>query len=129
MSLIVPHIVLWGEVRYISFLGSCITVLFILLKQWGVKLYICSCNSLVSSEDSLIQLIMSFLIICLFVVCRSHSNTGDYGGDNFDAGQREEYSFSSDLDVSFVSMSHFICKRYAVLFLIGLSYHLFFLFF
>ena len=71
---------------------------------------------------------MSFLIIYLLVVCRSDSNTSDYGGDNFDAGQREEYSFSSDLDVSFVSMSHFICKCYALLFRIGLSYHLFFFF-
>ena len=39
------------------------------------------------------------------MVCRSHSMSTDYGGDNFDGGHSEGFSLSSDYDVSFIGIS------------------------
>ena len=106
------------RVRYIRILGLFVTP-------------ICSAHCVAHAVClAAVKTVNAFFDHLHFVVCRSYSNTTDYGGDNFDDGHSEQYSVSSDHDVSFISMSRFIfsktLRRYVPIW--GLSYHLFFVF-
>ena len=72
----------------------------------SLLLFVCLSLLSVAEVKCIIQCI--FLLFCLFlsyacVVCRSHSNSTDYGGDNFDVGHSEGFSLSSDYDVSLLA--------------------------